>query len=177
MKRIVFLFLGYAIAGFSLMSAVYAFLKATKLTIYGEHGLVFGALFRMYLYHERHPYQYLLLVAIVYGCLATMWAHYAGKAQRGWKRAGSIIGVMVLTIICSSVPGGMLWVFHDTQAGFFPGMNRFLNNLWWGAGAGLSVGWLIFMLSIPYNVLCLLSGYYLTDYIEKTMRRRNWISR
>lgn len=170
-KRKAVLFVGYTIAGFGLLSGIHAVLKATKLTIYGEQGMVFGALFRMHLYHEQHPYQYLLVVAVVYGVLATLWALYVGgKTQRGWRRKGSIVGVMALTVLCSSVPGGMLWVLHDMQAGFFPGVGRLWNNLWWGAGMGLSAGWLIFAFSIPYNVLCLLSGYWLTDYIERKVR-------
>ncbi|MEM8506025.1 MAG: hypothetical protein AAF716_23110 [Cyanobacteria bacterium P01_D01_bin.1] len=171
MKRRIALFFGYAIASFSFTSLTYAILKATKLTIYGEHGLVFGALFRMYLYHEQHPYQYLLLVALVYSGLATVWANHVGRTQRGWQRRVSIVGVMVLTVVCSSVPGGMLWVVHDMQAGYFPGVAYFWKNLQWGAGTGLSVGWLIFVLSIPYNVLCLLGGYWLTDHIEKMARQ------
>lgn len=169
----VWLFFGYAIAGFSFTTVTHAVLKATSLTIYGKNGPVFGALFRMHLYHEQHAYQYLLLVALVYGAMASLWACYLGKTQKGWTRRASILGVMALTIICSSIPGGMLWVIHGVQAGYFPGVEQFLKNLWWGASTGLSVGWLIFMLSIPYNLLCLIGGYWLTDYIEKAIRQRN----
>lgn len=170
-KRAIFLFATYAVACFSFLSAIYLFLKAIALAVYGEPKAVFGSLFRMYRYHEQHPYQYILLIALIYGCLATAWAYYKGRVQKGWERAASIVSVMLLTVLLSSAPGGMLWVLHDVQAGFFPGMRLFWRALRWGAIAGLQLGWLIFLLSIPYNIICLACGYWLTNYIEKRSRR------
>lgn len=171
MKRVTLLFSVYSAAGFILLSVVYLLLKAIKLAIYGESGLVFGSLFRMFMYHEQHPYQYLLLIAIIYGCIAAPWSYYVGRSLKRWKRAVSIVGVMLLTVLVSSAPGGMLWVLHDAQAGFFPRMSQFWRALWWGAIAGFQLGWLIFLLSTPYNAICLCCGYWLTDYVEKRLRR------
>jgi hypothetical protein len=54
----------------------------------------------------------------------------------------------------------MLWFYHDMQAGYFPAnwTNRMVSN---GISMGLSTGWLIIMLSIPYNILGLVAAYFI----------------
>lgn len=169
MKRSIFLLLGYTAGSFGLLSAIYAFLKVTHLNIFFWAGFVFAPTMRVS-YHEQYPYQYLLLGAIVYGCIATVWARYKGSSQRDRTRIISILGVMLLTLLISSVPCGMLWVFHDMRAGFFPGASQFQRNLLSGAKNGLLFGWLIFASSIPFNLLSLFGVYRLTDYLEKKVR-------
>lgn len=171
MKRFSYLFTQYVTTSFLLLSILYLFLKTTKLTVYSQQGYVFGSLFRMFLYHEQHSSQYLFLVSLVYACIAAAWSYRIGTTQKGLTRAVSILCVMLLTLVVSSIPGGMLWVVHDVQAGFFPGVSQFLKALWWGATTGLVLGWMIFLLSIPFNIVCLFAGYWLTNYIEKRTRR------
>ena len=71
---------------------------------------------------------------------------------------------MVTTIFAASIPGGVLWKIHDMQAGFFTKGARFWDDLLWGASAGLQVGWLIVLLSLPYNVIGLVVGYAVTSF-------------
>jgi hypothetical protein len=123
----------------------------------------------MFLYHIQHPYQYITVVAFSYGVIATLWAHSWGT-QTGWKRGVCIIGVIGITIIMSSIPGGMLWAFHDMQAGFFPEGQQFWTHLMWGATTGLRLGWLIIAYSIPYNMIGIVLGYWLTGYVEQKTR-------
>ena len=167
MKRIAFLFCIYTVGCFSLASFVYAVLKAT---LYGEQGHVFGALYRMFDYHNQYPYQYILVVAVVYGIIATLWACFWGSTQTGRTRGLCILSVLGLTVLCSSVPGGMLWSFHDMQAGYFPEGSQFWYTLSWGASHGFGLGWLVFLLSFPYNILCTFAGYWMTGYVERRTR-------
>lgn len=130
-----------------------------------HHPYPLGALYRMFLYHWEHPYQYILVVSIIYGILATIWSYYF-YGLKTWKRFLSIIGLLVLTIIISSVPCGVLWVIHDAQAGYFPETSYFIKNLLWGAKTGLYVGWLVVVLSIPYNLIMLIFGIVITNKVS-----------
>ena len=124
-------------------------------------GHVFGSLFRMYLYHEAHPFQYIALITTTYALIATAcihrWPHLAG-----WRRAFAIVGIIGATILVASAPGGALWKIHDMQAGHFTTGARFWRDLLWGASTGLELGWLILALSAPYNIIGLILGYALT---------------
>lgn len=61
-------------------------------------------------------------------------------------------------VALSSPLGGMLWEWHDMRVGSFPAdwARVLFPN---GARDGLTVGWFIVLLSIPYNVLGLLVSY------------------
>jgi hypothetical protein len=90
---------------------------------------------------------------------------YAGPnpTARSLKSGRSgIVGIIVLLTVALSAPlGGMLWHWHDMQAGYFPAhWQRIL--LAEGSRDGLVVGWLVVLLSVPYNVLGIIICYFLT---------------
>lgn len=122
----------------------------------------------MFLYHWQHPFQYIALVSIIYGFVASIWSVTLGHLVK-WKRVLSILGVMLTSIILSFIPGGMLWKIHDMQAGFFPEGDAFCGDLLWGAITGLEIGWFIILISIPYNILGVIGGYVVTDQVQKKM--------
>ncbi len=169
MKRFVLLWLSYTGLCMTLASSVYFLLEKIMFRIDDEHGYVFGALARMFLYHYQHPYQYIAIVAFVYGVVATLWIMYCG-AQIGWKRRLAIVLVMGVTLILSSIPGGILWVIHEMQPGVFPKGQQFWDALMWGAQEGLRVGWMIIALSVPYNIIVIVVGYWTTGFIEEKVR-------
>lgn len=115
-------------------------------------GRAFGSLFRMFLYHEAHPFQYIAVVSIAFGVLGAFWFAVFGGTT-GWRRWLSIFATIILTILAASVPGGVLWKIHDMQAGYFPEGSRFWDDLLWGAQAGLETGWLVILFSLPYNLI------------------------
>lgn len=123
----------------------------------GHH--VFGALYRMFLYHEAHPLAYIALCCGVFGPLAAGATDAFGRRGR-WGRVG-VVGLLALATVVISAPlGGMLWHWHDMQAGYFPtDWVRIL--LLRGLRDGLTLGWLIVLLSVPYNALGLLVCYVL----------------
>ena len=116
----------------------------------------------MFMYHEQHPYQYIGIVAIVFGLLGMMWFHYCGHSV-GRRRWITILITIILVVLLSSIPGGILWKIHDMQAGYFTEGSIFWNDLCWGAVTGLSVGWLVILTSIPYNLIGLIIGGLLLD--------------
>jgi len=124
-------------------------------------GHVFGGLYRMFLYHESHPFQYIAVVALTYGVIATGCALRLSRLA-GWRHSAAIVGIIFATVLVASVPGGVLWKIHDMQAGYFTTGSRFWSDLLWGASTGLQVGWLVIALSLPYNIIGLILGYAVT---------------
>lgn len=145
----------YWLASFLLASGGY-FLLWVVLTSHA----VFGAWYRMFLYHWEHPLPYIVIPCFFYGILAAwLTGRFAKvksiKGQMGWTAL--IVG---LTLLLSSPFGGMLWHYHDMQAGYFPDhwLWIFLSK---GISWELTMGWLIVLLSFPYNLLGVVLCFYL----------------
>lgn len=131
--------------------------SAGYVMISGLLGSAFGGLFGMFMYHEAHPFQYIGTVAVVFGLFGTCWVRRFG-AVTGWKRPLSILLCLLLTLFVSSFFGGILWKIHDMQAGYFPEGARLWSDLGWGAKQGLLLGWLVILISFPYNLIGLITG-------------------
>ena len=151
-KRTIFLWL----TSFSTAMAGYYLLR---LVLPGHH--VFGAWYRMLLYHEAHPVAYIALCCFFYGLLAAAFADAFWRRGTTRGRVG-IVGIIVLLTMALSTPlGGMLWYWYDMQAGYFPAHWRRI-LLVEGSRDGLAVGWLVVLLSVPCNVLGGAVCYFLT---------------
>jgi len=156
MRRVFSLFVFLALSAFLLGIAGY---KALHVVM--PHGFVFGGLYRMFMYHESHPSQYVGIMALTYGTIATSWI-LRWPELVGWRQSGAIAAIILASILVASVPGGVLWKIHDMQAGFFTQGGRFWRDLLWGAATGLEIGWMVMALSLPYNILGLIAGYGIT---------------
>ena len=75
-------------------------------------------------------------------------------------RIVEVLAVIFVALVLACPLGGMLWHFHDMQAGFFP--NFWLRKLLGGAVEGLMVGPLLIFYSFPYNLIGLIVGYFAT---------------
>lgn len=155
MKPMLKIFLFYQVSSFLVGAAIYT-IAARAL----ELRWVFGSLYRMFEYHMEHPFQYVFVVSV---CFASVATGYACKvsASVGWKRRIRILAILVASIVVASVPGGVLWKVHDMQAGYFPQGMKFWSDLAEGAVLGLQLGWLIVLLSFPYNLCCAFVAYWL----------------
>ncbi|MCP4134057.1 MAG: hypothetical protein GY754_24005 [bacterium] len=116
---------------------------------------VFGSVYRMFLYHNSHPYQYIAVASITFSIVGSIWIDKWGNSL-GWKRPLSILGAIIITVLIAGIPGGILWKIHDMQAGWFPTGDRFWEDIRWGAKNGLAGGWFIVLLSFPYNIITLI---------------------
>lgn len=130
---------------------------------------VFGALYRMFLYHWAFPYQYVAVVAVTWGLVFAVSAPAVSRLG-GWKRRLAIVVGMLGTVVLASIPGGVLWKLHDMHAGYFPEGDRLWADLTWGATTGLATGWLVVALSVPYNLIGLGLGYAVTEVGLRTLR-------
>jgi len=123
---------------------------------------VFGSWYRMIRYHFGHPMQYISIPVFFYGIIAT-W--FKERFYRSNKKIGLTLLIVLLTIALSSPFGGMLWHFHDMQAGWFP--KNWMHKLFGGFSEGLAIGWFIILLSFPYNIIGIVIAYFLTDFGSK----------
>jgi hypothetical protein len=121
---------------------------------------VFGSWFRMLNYHELHPFQYILIPCFFYGIVATYFfktISYESIREQMFLT----IKIILITIFISCPFGGILWHFHDMQAGYFP--EEWVNLMFSrGTSDGIHLGWLIILLSFPYNIFGSIICFYLT---------------
>ena len=156
------LFLFYFLASCSLASLGYIAMHFLFVDLWGWRG-VFAGLPRMFMYHDAHPFSYIAVICFIYAVLATgatLWLR-----QQNHRRQALLIALVIFaTIIGASIPGGILWTIHDMAAGHFLTGARLVNYLGLGAWRGLQVGWLIILISVPYNLFGLIIAYFLTKY-------------
>lgn len=121
---------------------------------------VFGATYRMFVYHWEHPIAFIVVPCFFYGIVATA----VSNTFRKTNTAGQIlltVAIVVVTILLSCPVGGMLWHLFDMQAGFFPtnwvGVMVFEGWSW-----GFKYGWLVIALSVPYNIFGSVVCFFLT---------------
>lgn len=150
----------YKLLFFWISSFVIASILYYILWILSGNGHVFGSVYRMFLYHYAFPLQYIAIPCFFYGILATLFAKSFRNAET-IKRIILIGIICLLTMLLSSPFGGMLWHFHDMQAGFFP-ENWLSIMIQKGFSWGIEIGWFIILLSVPYNIICLVGCYFLT---------------
>jgi hypothetical protein len=129
-----------------------------------------ATLYRMFAYHNQHPFQYIAIVSVVFGIVGSYWIDRYCHTK-GTVRWWTMTVAMLLTIVISSAFGGMLWQIHDMQYGFIP--DNYLGKIFQGISWGLECGWLIALLSIPMNLVGFLVGYLTLDRLEKHSRIRN----
>jgi len=126
---------------------------------------VFGDLFRLLPYHHNHPLAYIAIPCFFYGISATITHQFFVRTSTSKVpviRQLLLTGIMIFTIVLLSMPfGGMLWYYHDMQAGRFP--NHWLTIMTiQGAKSGIRFGWLVIAKSLPYNLIGIVICFFLT---------------
>lgn len=119
---------------------------------------VFGGYFRMMMYHEQYPVQYLALVSFSFALLGSLWIAYF-RGTKGIKRHLTKTLTIIFTIALATPLGGLLWSFHDMQAGYFPAPRLMLENFRWAAITAIEIGPQILLFSFPFNLFGIIYGY------------------
>lgn len=119
----------------------------------------FAGLYRMYCYHWLHPFQFMFIPCFVFSVLAVAFSGKFKKASIP-KQIGFTVLIIFLTILISSPLGGMLWHLHDMLAGYFP-KNWFLKLVKYGFREGMQLGWIIIICSVPYNIIGMLTSFFI----------------
>jgi hypothetical protein len=130
----------------------------------------FGGLYRMFCYHDEHPAQYIGIVAVVFALFAATWT--VTSRSVGWRCHLGLLGVFIATLLLSSALGGILYTFHDMQAGFFPSWERRKEMFLDGVTTGIACGWLIVIFSFPLNIITAAFAYVSTFNLVKWRRKQ-----
>jgi len=144
-------------------------LKMLLTAIEGRDSTPVGYLFRMFMYPDQHPLQYVAVVAVPFAVLTALWTVTMNRRLHS-KRWLQITGVILLSLVISSILGGLLWTFHDMQAGYFPAYDMMVDHFQQGAWWGLTLGPIIVALSIPMNVLAFVIAYTVASFTERTFK-------
>jgi hypothetical protein len=120
----------------------------------------YESMFRMIDYQSEYPYQYWAVMSLSFGLVAALWARMFSGSGR-WTRRISGLAVIPVATVLASVPGAMLWAFHDMLAGRFQGFPGSLNYMIRWIPEGLYVGLALMVISIPFNVIMTCVGLYL----------------
>ncbi len=124
---------------------------------------VFGAMFRMFVYHRQYPISYITIVCAVFSVVASLGVRlFQRETTQG--RIALTAGIIVVTILISSPLGGILWQYHDIMEGYWPGPYGWKKLFVKGPLWGLSGGWLIILFSIPYSYVGAVVGYFILSY-------------
>jgi hypothetical protein len=126
-------------------------------------GYVFFIDYKMIPYHYLYSYQYLALLAFFYSVILFLMSNLFPQRHFFFIYISSI---MVTVFICSPL-GGLLWVLHDMQAGYFLTGERLQEYFLWGAKEGFLVGWKMIIFSMPYNIILFIGLYFVSVLIWK----------
>lgn len=120
---------------------------------------VFGVLYRMFTYHEAYPLSFIAIPCFFFGIFAALFTDRFSRKRTGGKIL--LLALILVLVMVTSVPfGGMLWHYYDMLNGFFP-ENWISKMIVEGFKDGLEFGWLILLISIPYNIVIAVSWYFL----------------
>jgi hypothetical protein len=136
--------------------------------VVGLH-MVFGGLYRMFMYHAKHPFQNIALFCAVFaaGLALILGAWPTAKRWPAWVLTTL---VLLLTVLLGSALGGALWALHDMQAGYFPPGDRRWQQMKWACKVAWKwAGWCC--CSLPFNVLCLPAFYAAGRYGSRQFHR------
>lgn len=145
MKKRLLAFFAFFGCSFGLAALIYH-----TLALLTNGQFIFGFLPRMFCYHWEYPNQYIALVCLIYALLAT------ALAPRIARRPSLAIWIVLAAPLLASPLGGMLAHLHDMMAGYFP--NSWGKKLMDGMEEGILAGWLIILMSFPYNAICAVLG-------------------
>jgi hypothetical protein len=125
----------------------------------------FAGLYKMYLYHWEYPLQFIAVPCFVFSVLAAVFSNKFKKAAFA-KQTLIMLAIVLLTILISSPLGGMLWHLHDMLAGHFP--SKWLwKMIRYGFREGIQLGWLIILLSVPYNIIGVIVGFFIMKTVSE----------
>ena len=165
MKKCVFYFVIYFAVCFGGLAGLYRLVSL----LMGEPA--FAWIPCMFVYHEQHPMQYIGVVAVCYALVAALWTVCMKRPRRGVSRMLEVLAVILVALALACPLGGMLWHFHDMQAGFFP--NFWLRKLLGGFADGLMIGPRLIFYSFPYNLIGVIFGYLATNCLNSFFHQLN----
>lgn len=169
MARYFKLFRFYFVFGFPTLVVAYVVCATVVYIIFGRHWLAFFGFFRMPMYHALYPLQYLAIASVAYAAVASGWSTWRCGGSAGRRRTLETWCVLMLSFVFAATGFGMLFIYHDMAAGCFP-EDWFLRILWGGI-AGVPLGFLVYLQSVPSNIIMTVLMFGLTKRLDEFSRR------
>ena len=103
-------------------------------------------------YLDEHSVPYLSAIAFIFAVVSTLWLMLI-MLRFMRSRFLQIMLLPWITLLVAGPVWGMLWVYHDMQAGFFPAFPQMVDYLLFGAQQGLFWVLIIALYSLPISLL------------------------
>lgn len=111
-------------------------------------------------YHDQHPVPYLLSISLIFALIGALWLTVIAPKFSKYHRLQMAL-LPILTVLLTGPIWGMLWVYDDMRAGFFPPFPVMMGYIGWGAKQGLFLGLNGAIASFPLNVVAYVVAYLL----------------
>jgi hypothetical protein len=103
-------------------------------------------------YSSQYPLPYLLSIAFIFAVVSAFWLTVLMPRLPKF-RLFQIALIPLFVVLLTGPIWGMLWVYHDMQAGFFPDFSQMIDYLLFGARQGLFFAFNGAVFSFPLNIL------------------------
>lgn len=130
----------------------------------------FSVYYGRYSYHLAHPLQFIAIPCFIFSVLAVIFSNKFRKASV-LKQILLTLLISFLTVLISSPLGGMLWHLHDMLVGYFP-QNWLWKLIRYGFREGIQLGWLIIVLSVPYNIIGIFTGFFIIKTVSGILNKK-----
>ena len=121
---------------------------------------------RVFPYPNSQPIPYIVAIAFAFATISSFWLErIAPKKFR--HPLLQIAFVPFVALLLAGTLCGMIWVYHDMQAGYFPDSPVFQQHIWWGAKTGLGLSIFAAIASFPLNILSYIVAYLIVFTIWK----------
>jgi hypothetical protein len=117
-------------------------------------------------YHARFPLPYLLAVSLTFSLTSAAWL--VAVAPRTTRfRPVHIAALPLLSALLAGPLCGMIWVYHDMLAGFFPAPSDALGYMLSGARSGFRLAPIVILYSWRLSIPAYLAGISLLIFMVK----------
>jgi hypothetical protein len=109
-------------------------------------------------YYDEHPIPFLLSLAVIYAVAGSFWLVFIAPKVKSFRWAQ--IGIIpCLSVVLVGPLWGVIAIYYDMEAGFFPPFSAMIHYLAWGAQQGLIAGPISALLSFPINLVSYTIAY------------------
>ncbi len=109
-------------------------------------------------YLGQSPVLYLASIAGVFALVSTTWITLVFPKFQRFR----LLQIMTLPFVVLFVSGpvwGIIYIYHDMQAGYFPVFSQMVEYLWFGVTQGLFIAPIAAISSFPLNVISYTLAY------------------
>jgi hypothetical protein len=103
-------------------------------------------------YQDFYPIPYLLAITLIFAVVGALWLTFI-MPRFTRLRFGQIMLLPWIALLLAGPVWGMLWAYHDMQAGFFPPFPQMVDYLWYGVRKGIYIALSSAWYSAPFNLL------------------------